>query len=498
MTRKERPSTRQAAAKLIAATAVLAICLRADAQWPEFNQHAQSTSDVDIENLLPGQTPPSRRVATPQQPGTILEANDSRCGRFGWSLTEPVMIPVAYPLVLDLTLYGELEPDAIRLADALAEQLAGTGIFTVNNRDMAPVGGAITWASPVAFDYLGWRSSGNWMVVTATISRAEGNAPGNDELTISLAAWLTEEGNTLQISNSTVSIKKSELISFCGKFIDAIGQCVSGIPSLASSRIAYSKRTPPNGVKEIWVTRVGSAEQTMISLDGKLAMLPAWAPGGSLAWTGYRDGNPDLYVDGIRFGNRPGMNTGIAWAPDGSRAAVTWAEEGASDIYLVSPSSGEVMSRLTSWPGIETSPAWSPDSRQIAFVSDRGGSPGIFVMNADGSGARALPLEGDYNTGPDWSPDGKTILYQSRGSGSRFSIHAFDVLSGTTKKLSTDSFNNEEPSWSPDGRFIAYTSTRNGKKKLFIMNRDGSGVRQVFNDGDEYFTPAWERVIPGK
>ncbi|HOC98329.1 MAG TPA: hypothetical protein PKH54_00175 [Myxococcota bacterium] len=498
MTRKVPASARQTAAMTVTTFVVLTCCGRAYGQWPRFDAGAQSEPDVEIESLLPGQAPRPRPATQPPRPGLVPEAIDQRCGKFGWSLAEPVMIPVAFPLVLDLTLYGELEPDAVRMADAMAEQLAATGIFMVNNRDIAPAGGAITWASPVAFDYLGWRSAGNWMVVTATIAPPSGDTTDKEKLTVSLSAWLTEEGNSLQVSSSTATVRKDELISFCGRFVDAVGQCVSGIPSAASSRIAYSKRTPPHGVKEIWVTRVGSAEQTRISSDGKLAMLPAWAPGGSLAWTGYRNDNPDLYVDGVRFGNRPGMNTGIAWAPDGGRAAVTWADEGASDIYLVNPVSGEIISRLTSWPGIETSPSWSPDSKQIAFVSDRGGSPGIFVMNADGSGARPLPLDGDYNTGPDWSPDGKTILYQSRGAGSRFSIHAFDVLSGTSKRLSTDNFNNEEPSWSPDGRFIAYTSTRDGRKKLFIMNRDGSGVRQVFKDGDEYFTPAWERVIPKK
>ena len=30
-------------------------------------------------------------------------------------------------------------------------------------------------------------------------------------------------------------------------------------------------------------------------------------------------------------------------------------------------------------------PDWSPDSRHIAFISDRGGSAQIWIMNADGS-----------------------------------------------------------------------------------------------------------------
>jgi DNA-directed RNA polymerase specialized sigma24 family protein len=34
--------------------------------------------------------------------------------------------------------------------------------------------------------------------------------------------------------------------------------------------------------------------------------------------------------------------------------------------------------------------AWSPDGRRVAFVSNRGGSYGLYVMNADASGQRSV------------------------------------------------------------------------------------------------------------
>ena len=42
------------------------------------------------------------------------------------------------------------------------------------------------------------------------------------------------------------------------------------------------------------------------------------------------------------------------------------------------------------WQGCYADPAWSPDGRKIAFVSNRDGSYGVYVMNADGSGPRRL------------------------------------------------------------------------------------------------------------
>ena len=39
--------------------------------------------------------------------------------------------------------------------------------------------------------------------------------------------------------------------------------------------------------------------------------------------------------------------------------------------------------------------------------------------------------------------------------------------------------NNVAPVWSPDGKQILFLSNRNGKWEFFVMDADGSNVRQV-------------------
>ena len=63
----------------------------------------------------------------------------------------------------------------------------------------------------------------------------------------------------------------------------------------------------------------------------------------------------------------------------------------------------------------------------------------------------------------------------------------------------------EVPSWSPDGRKITFYSTRTGRanptgdQEIFVMNADGSGVRQVtFNtvdDGAPSWSPDGDRLL---
>ena len=47
--------------------------------------------------------------------------------------------------------------------------------------------------------------------------------------------------------------------------------------------------------------------------------------------------------------------------------------------------------RITFAAGVNTSPAWNPKTgKQIVFVSDRGGNPGLYLSNSDGSNVQKL------------------------------------------------------------------------------------------------------------
>ena len=76
----------------------------------------------------------------------------------------------------------------------MAEQLAATGIFMVNNSDIAPAGGAIT-CIPGRLDYLGCEAPAT-DAATSPLPRRPAIRPirKTDRL---LSAWLTEEGNSL-------------------------------------------------------------------------------------------------------------------------------------------------------------------------------------------------------------------------------------------------------------------------------------------------------------
>ena len=144
-------------------------------------------------------------------------------------------------------------------------------------------------------------------------------------------------------------------------------------------------------------------------------------------------------------------------------------------------------------------PAWSPDGTQIAFISDR--SPlseygTLWLMDADGTHQRSLLEEGNYiEMGPSWSPDGTRIAIESNRPGKvgiNPEIFIVDVASGELTNLTQDPAFEANPAWSPDGAQIAFVSDRSGNAEIWVVNVDGSGLRQVTNSptvGE--WRPAW-------
>jgi len=133
-------------------------------------------------------------------------------------------------------------------------------------------------------------------------------------------------------------------------------------------------------------------------------------------------------------------------------------------------------------------PAVSPDGSRIAFVSDRGGSPQIYLMRADGSDIRRVTFEGSYNTSPGWSPTGDRIVFSCRRGKNQICIVKPD---GSALTQLTESGNNEDPSFSPDGRFITFSSDRDGKKGIYIMRANGEAQKKVSPQGLRSNAPAW-------
>jgi TolB protein len=207
----------------------------------------------------------------------------------------------------------------------------------------------------------------------------------------------------------------------------------------------------------------------------------------------------------------------IAWQGfldhDQTTAAIFSATASGSDVrQLTHPVNGEE----DAWP------AWSPDGSTIIFTQSgqNSGSGDIIQMHADGTGLKQLT----HCTQPSclgmgvaaWSPDGKTIAY-SEGNGPPrpngdpavaplwlMQADGSHPLQLTHPPLPT-SFADDGPAWSPDGtRLVFERNHLMGQsyedQALFVINRDGTGLKQVtawgqLEAGNAHWSPDSQRIL---
>jgi TolB protein len=277
------------------------------------------------------------------------------------------------------------------------------------------------------------------------------------------------------------------------RFADDIMVNLTGEKGVAQTRIAYVS-TVSRTAKEIFVVDYDGAGPVAITGNQTINLSPRWSPDGRMiAYTSYRNGNPDLFLLNFDSGRRDvlsaqqGLNVTPAWSPDGQWLAFAMSASGGTNLFLI-PKGGGTPKALTAGPTISVSPSFSPNGRQIVFNSDRGGSPQIYVMDVDGANLHRVTFQGNYNSSPRWSPRGDTIAFMCRLGGNQICLMKPD---GSGLQQLTTLGNNEDPAWSPDGRHIVFASTRMGRRDIFVMHADGTEQTRITANGRDDYLPDW-------
>jgi Tol biopolymer transport system component len=142
---------------------------------------------------------------------------------------------------------------------------------------------------------------------------------------------------------------------------------------------------------------------------------------------------------------RLGPDSLLYRAPKAGTDAI-WKHEGSADTHeLWSGEEGRVID----------GPALSADGQRVAFTVQSRGKTWLYLMSADGSGARRVAQELDVRGAPAWSPDGKWIAIAALQEGEPRLFKIPDTAGpavALTHEYALD------PVWSPSGRFLVYTA----------------------------------------
>jgi Tol biopolymer transport system component len=180
------------------------------------------------------------------------------------------------------------------------------------------------------------------------------------------------------------------------------------IPSFRSSltwspdgqRLALTAKSAGKDVLYIVSARTGSVVKRY-DLGCDALYFPAWSPvSDSIVVVGIKDGRSDLYLVSGATGQKQRLSDDTydekepAWTPDGR--TITFSSDrlapvvlqtarmekgyGAYALFSLDLATHQVI-KVVDTAGDDHSPAWSPDGRKLAFISDRSGTPNIFIFD---------------------------------------------------------------------------------------------------------------------
>lgn len=157
------------------------------------------------------------------------------------------------------------------------------------------------------------------------------------------------------------------------------------------------------------------------------------------------------------------------------------------DIYTMPISGGEA-TNITNSMAWDMQPRFSPDGQQLVFTSDQGGGDNIWIMNTDGSDARAVTDEKfRLLNSPAWSPDGEYIVarkhftgMRSLGAGEIWLYHKSGGQGVQLNKRPNEQKDLGEPIYTPDGKYVLF-SRDSTPGKYFEYSKDSNNqIYEIF------------------
>ena len=277
------------------------------------------------------------------------------------------------------------------------------------------------------------------------------------------------------------------------RFANAVMKELTGIDGFFTSKIVFVSGTGQN--RDLYIMDYDGHNTKRLTSHRSIILSPDCSSDGTkVVFNSDKVWSQDIYVVTLsprveekRITRGLKLEQSPAWSPDGRRIAYSVNGE-----IFVANADGAGAVNLTRHNAIDVSPTWSPDGRQIAFVSDRTGSPQIYIMSSNGGNIRKIS-SGGYNTDPSWSPNmSVNRISFVRVEGSEANIFTVNPDGSDSQKLTSGSRRNENPAWSPDGHYIAFGSNRDGAKNIYIMYLNGENQRSLTKGGGKSF-PTWCR-----
>lgn len=261
---------------------------------------------------------------------------------------------------------------------------------------------------------------------------------------------------------------------------------------------------------------------------------PSWGKR-SIAFTRIRNGQSEIWSispEGVLTGplTSGSVDSAPAWAPDGTKLAFFRLTGETSDLLVVDATGANPRivakdlqaPRYLTWQPLPVALPQTPAAAQGAngeiWFRRGSGKGGMLIESIDPDGANRQVLFRDtYDGGTDnlgdaydWSPDGSQVAFIDSTryigevpTGSSWDVYTMNADGTGRRQVTDDGAFDAAPSWSPDGTRIVYASDKGDpdrpacemratcNRDVFAMNADGSAQVQLTSEPGADWQPDW-------
>jgi len=231
----------------------------------------------------------------------------------------------------------------------------------------------------------------------------------------------------------------------------------------------------------------------------------AFSPDGSmLAFTSQRKGKDVLNILDVKRRKRIRRldlpvegAVSPSWSPDGKRLVFSGNRGGITDLFMVN-ADGQGFRQLTDDRFGDLQPQWSPDGKTIAFASDRGEATNIdllkfahwriALLDVETGRMDLIPNQRGLNLNPMWAPDGKSLAFISDRAGTP-NLFLYDLenrnhyqLTNVVGAVAAITEYSPAITWARQADRLAFTYYENGRYTVWAVDRPRTLRKAPYQD----------------